>query len=307
MAQCLRSPWLVTLFAAALVGGTPPADAAPSPSAKPFGESVLPLRTDTARYVAYQPSATQTRVVDTQGNPRRLLTTGTGCRLEDGAAAYFLLNCTQQGGLVPYVLRARQGSTTPAAGLGQTYLPMVDQFSGIGSQWLVGENSETGHAVVEYLNWHTGLVKTFGEADADPVVPRDLNSANLRALGPAQSVELFLRLPRFTVSLRRSTGHAPLLLKRGRKTIGLDRCSTVCNSVSASPQLVTWATRFAAHAYVVSTGKRFNWTFNKRIALNLPDLTTGIQQTGRWLFFNVPRRDGTAAAGFRVLRAKNPA
>jgi hypothetical protein len=254
-----------------------------------LGRSAQPLQADGQRYAAFSVSASVLRLLDLERGSARSLSVPSGCRVDDGARGLFLVNCPNAAGFtVPKVLSARSGQLHVVPGENQTWFPNADDFGRIGSQWLQGGTAGNGHPITEYLNWHSGKVK-FGEGSGDPTVPRDLNSVSLAPLA-SNHFQLFLRNKSTVVSERRAANLAsPLLLKRShRPVVTLDRCPHVCTSVTLGRIFVSWATGQVARVYMLGTGQRMSWHFQRTISNAFAGPAEGVMQAGHTLFFNVP-------------------
>jgi hypothetical protein len=266
------------------------------------GDSSWPLRADGERYAVYGPHSGVLKLLDARSHRSQTLPIGANCRVDAGAPAVFLVNCSKDDGSeTPFVLQARTGTVGPVPGEGAAYLPGSDSFSSLGTQWLRGGSDSSGHTVLEYLNWHTGRMVSFGETVDDDAVPRDLNSTNLRPVGPTGSYQFFLKMDRFTV-VRTQAANARLILRHtGRRSVVLDRCRNWCGSVSIGSGVVSWASGRIAHAYFLRSAKRLSWTFAKPIAQPVPGLDAGVQHTAKDIFFSVPI-GGSPPSGYRLSK-----
>lgn len=277
-----------------------PASAGAKARPKLVLQSATALQTDARRFVTYSQDGSQLVVRDPSTNKQREIALGPGCRVDDGAEGLFLVNCsTPAGDQTPYVLNARTGALVQPPGFGQRYFPFNDSFSTLGTQWLAGVSAASAHIVREYLNWHTGRLVQTDELP-DPTVPRDLNSASLRALGAAGVYQVFQRLGAVTVSQTAVTGGDPLVLRvSGHKRVVLDQCDSGCSSVTLAPKVVTWAST-RAHAYVLKTHRRVAW----KLAGTLAPLI-GVQQTATRIYINLMNGQNPST-GFRVFSVPVP-
>src|SRR4051794_31319416 len=146
--------------------------------ARIVGMSTTALVTDSARYGLYVPTDGKLTLVDFDRRVRLTQPVRAGCSPVDGARGVFLVSCLVDRGMKPFVYLAGSRKLIPAAG---DYDLAVEGFFQIGRYWLAGSNHESTHPVVEYRNWHTGQTVTYGEVTGmDRIVPRDLNSLNLK-------------------------------------------------------------------------------------------------------------------------------
>jgi hypothetical protein len=280
--------------ASAVMLAAAPGSAAAARPMHMFARAAAPLQSDGGRYVAFLPVRGRLDVHDFLTGKAVSVAVDESCNPVDGAGGYFLINCPAQSGFAtPFVLDAHKGKVQPVPGGVDITL---EDFGQIGRHWLRGSDSSSGRPTTEYLNWRTGARRAFGEEELS--VPRDLNSASLRPLGPpTASVAVFAAGPYVVADeFRKGSGDRIVLRPKNLPTRTLDRCRRGCSVLQAGGGLVTWASGpNRARGYVLRTGHSRTWS--------LPTGTEGVEHTTRRLLFSVRNRSGT---GYTIFAVASP-
>jgi hypothetical protein len=293
--------WGCSVVAIALLAvcGVNAASAAP-PKRHLLGRTIQPVVTDGSRYALVQVAAGSVEILGTRTAKRRAvaLPPGLACTPASGHRGRFLVNCmdTTTDRTYPYVLLAAGARLEQVPGAGQSWDPRDDFFSQVGTQWLMGVNV-ADHPVDEYLNWHTGQ-RRFGELQEFPEAPRDLDTQDLRALGPPTDDTVFASDGRYSVTQGPSISMPLELHRTGARVRRIDRCNSSCVSVSIGGGWITWTSVDQGHAYSLRDRRRFTWEFG---AANLD-----MQHTAAAVFFSVPVYSGAKLIGYRAYEASLP-
>ncbi len=265
-----------------------------------LGRVTQPVVTDGSRYALMQVTAGSMAVLG--GRPAKhhavTLPPGFACTPASGHRGRFLVNCmdTATDRTYPHVLSAGHAELEQIPGAGQSWDPRADFFSVVGTQWLQGVNV-ADHPISEYLDWHTGK-RRLGELQEDPQTPRDLDTRNLRALGPPTNDTVFAADGHYWITQGPSVRMALELHRTGARIHRVDRCDSACTAVSIGGGWVTWATAYEGHAYALRGGRRLTWEFGT------PNVR--VQHTSSAIFFSVPVYAGANLTGYRAYEASLP-
>jgi hypothetical protein len=217
--------------------------------------TVAPAVTDGVRYAAYVTTTDELTVVDTRTGRSRTVPHRGLCIPADASHAAVLVTCNTPSQSLPFILDARTGALTQVPGAGTSYDPNFDGFGGIGARWLFGN---AGGRAYLYVRWRDGATRFGGFLDS-PLVPRDLDSPTLRALGPADSQ--VVASGRISVTAGQEQGSSLVLHVRGRPPRVLDHCPPRCSDIQLGGGVVTWQDFHLEHAYEIRTGRRAVWRF----------------------------------------------
>jgi hypothetical protein len=148
---------------------------------------------------------------------------------------FFLINCGVNGAEGPETFPIVVDSAT-----GATMDLPPGTYDRIGSQWAEGTVDSGARSVVVYTNWHTGEVRSEGEAPSGEIrTPFDLDSENLDAVALASNdfaVGQAMALERVG-----SRGHYSIHLMGRMDDRRLASCSRTCHPLSMKGGLALWS------------------------------------------------------------------
>jgi hypothetical protein len=122
---------------------------------------------------------------------------------------------------------------------GTSVVPPAGVYDRIGTQWLEGTMDSGGRSVVVYTNWHTGEIRSEGEAPHGEVrTPFDLDTANLDAVALA-AVNFAVGSGRALEQVR-SRGRWTIHLMGRMDDTRLTTCAHSCLPVSMKGGLGLW-------------------------------------------------------------------
>ncbi len=266
------------LLLIALLGALWPAQAEGRVRWKPLGPAVTPVFSDGVRWVAYQPTTEETRVIDTAQRASYSVVTPPECRPQYGTrgivaigGGQLMWDCAPRGANRPRLLDLDTRAVhdpVPAEGEGTV---STNPFLGegpllrVGKQW-IERNLLVGSGKVyarRYINWRTGTVRTDAGTAREAV---DLDSTSLLVpmctplyRGPATGLNIGWGPFTYDGRYGLAPGTAP------RERIVLERCharpktfavSDALSDVQLAGRLVTWPDRDGFHAYAPATRKR---------------------------------------------------
>lgn len=135
----------------ALSAAMPAAAEARAPAWRPLGTAIMPAVSDDSRWVAWQPDAARTALLDTRTGRRSSVPTPPGCASRDGADGIVDLGGGQLLWRCGLLLDLATRAVHAPAGL-----PAWLTADAVGSQWIHGTVFDYHAAVGHYINWHTG-------------------------------------------------------------------------------------------------------------------------------------------------------
>jgi hypothetical protein len=192
----------------------------------------------------------------------------------DGNAGLFLVKCAGAGdGYL--VLNTRAGGVTPVGG-------ECEEFGLIGRNWLEGA-SVCSHGAFIYRNWHTGQTSGESAVSGEPRTPFDLDTPDLRALGP-QRADFVVGAPRVLSTVRTGSRRKryAIELREPHHHKRLFRCLGRCYPESLEGGLAIWDDLPAGiRGYVLAT--------HKRITLDLTDSAI-VGSTRQRVYYTTPSR-----------------
>jgi hypothetical protein len=152
----------------------------------------------------------------------------------DAAGGDFLISCGINGPEGPETFPIVFDTST-----GTSVQPPPAVYDRIGTQWLEGTMESGGRTVVVYTNWHTGEVRSEGEAPRGEVrTPFDLDSQNLDAVALA-AVNFAVGAGR-AIEQVRSSGRWSIHLMGRMDDKRLVTCSHKCLPLSMKGGLALW-------------------------------------------------------------------
>jgi hypothetical protein len=153
----------------------------------------------------------------------------------DASNGFFLIGCGINGAegpeTSPIVVDSATGTTMD--------LP-PGTYDRIGSQWVEGAVDSGARSVVVYANWHTGEIRSEGEAPSGEIrTPFDLDSENLDAV--ALAGQNFVVGQALALEQIRSRGRYSIHLMGRMDDKQLAGCSRTCEPVSMKGGLALWS------------------------------------------------------------------
>jgi hypothetical protein len=237
-----------------------------TPRPRSLGHAVSAIRTDGARFAVYMPRAGELTVRDDLRRTRRTIPFEDGCDpLDVARGGHLLVGCGGASGSSSYHVQSLRTGAVEGISAGGQY----EGYGEIGTRWLAGIYTASAHQVIVYVNWHTGASESASEVEE--YVPRDLDSPDLRPLGPklATGTAFAFDRPFAATDALRGPHRVPLLTLFenpsvhgfGRRVAKLDTCPAFCGSISNGGGIVTWVNRATVHGYAIGSRRRFAWRF----------------------------------------------
>jgi hypothetical protein len=250
-----------------------------------LGTSPEQVRTDGTRFAVFKSSDTKLTVIDDARKRRFRMSVEPNCLPSDAAPGGFVLLGCSGGDAAHYIIDLRKRTSIRLQEMKpdpfRWYNADYEGFSDIGRTWLKGSSAQ-GPVIPLYLNWHTGERRGAPEADP-PYTPLDLDSSDLRPLGPPQSQGFAFAVdPPFSIA-QTDQDTSPdvatpgeLVLYRdgtakklGTRVVRLSRCRLGCGSVTLGAGVVTWSEGRVGHTYVIRTRQRLSRTFTQHVGNGL--------------------------------------
>jgi hypothetical protein len=226
------------LLAGALLLGVQPAGAAVSHPKKTVQvRGILSAAADGDHLVGWPGGHGRLALYDDRDGSKSLVDLDRSCsRILPIAAASgaFLLNCGINGQQGPETFPIVFDTSTATS----VVLP-DGVYDRIGTQWVEGTMDSGGRTVVAYTNWHTGEIRSEGEAPSGEVrTPFDLDSENLDAVSLA-AVNFAVGSGRALEQVRSGRRYSVHLMGRmDDKRIA--NCSHKCMPLSMAGGLALW-------------------------------------------------------------------
>jgi len=257
------------------------------------------VSTDGRRYLAFQPTSGDLRILDTDRGRTRAVTIAPDCPM--GAMGYgvLLLACVNQ------LVSLSDGVVSAARGAHES-----DAFYALGGQWLQGTGvADVGVPADVFVNWHTGERRTItghrNVQELNGLGPLDLNRAHLPPTRRC-SHQWILSSEGSTQVITATDGR--LLLQRCRDATGagrtLDRCrAAACSAVQLAGGVVSWVAGASVITYRLRSGRVRAW----RVPTGRDALVQNVSaaHTRRWLAAAVTTRSrvtGTVVTRYFLRR-----